>query len=251
MSALRYENVTFGYGAPIFDRFTLAFEARRWHAVVGPNAAGKTTLVRLATGLMRPREGRVVLGDRDVAAMPARERAQRLAVVPQFETNVFPLTVRDLVAAGRFCRQAGYFAGGPDARVDAALARCGAAHLAERSVWNLSGGERQRVLIARALAQESEWLLLDEATTFLDLRAEFELLRLLEELQRDGLSILSVTHDLQAAGRANTVTLLTGGKAQQGAPAEILTPERLSAAYGIPFQVEIRNGAFLIGPVAP
>lgn len=248
MSDLRYENVTFGYGAPIFDRFTLSFAARQWHAVVGPNAAGKTTLLRLATGLTRPREGRVLLGDRDVTAMPARERAQRLAVVPQFETNVFPLTVRNLVAAGRFCRQAGYFAGGPDPQVDAALERCGAAHLAERSVWNLSGGERQRVLIARALAQESEWLLLDEATTFLDLRAEFELLRLLEALRRDGLSILSVTHDLQAAGRANTVTLLAGGKARQGTPSEILTPEGLSAAYGIPFQVEIRNGVFLIGP---
>lgn len=249
MSDLRFEDVTFGYAAPIFDRFSLAFPAGQWHAVVGPNAAGKTTLVRLATGLVHPHRGRVVFGDRAVASMPARERARRLAVVPQFETNVFPLTVRHLVAAGRFCRQDGYFAGGPDAQVDAALERCGAAHLAERSVWNLSGGERQRVLIARALAQESEWLLLDEATTFLDLRAEFELLRLLEALQRDGLSILSVTHDLQAAGRANTVTLLAGGRAQQGPPHEILTPERLSTAYGMPFQVEIRNGAFLIGPV--
>jgi iron complex transport system ATP-binding protein len=192
-----------------------------------------------------------MLGASEVRNFSPRERARRLAVVPQFETNVFSTTVREMVATGRFCWQEGYFAGHPDAETDHALARAGASHLASRSIWDLSGGERQRVLIARALAQKADWMLLDEATTFLDLRAEFELIRLLEELHAEGLSILSVTHDLQAASRADCITILTPGAIQQGTPEEILTPSRLEQAYGIPFFVERREGLMLIGPAVP
>ena len=239
MNSLRFEKVSFGYGQPVFNGLDLAFEPGRWHALIGPNASGKTSLLRLATGLARPAVGRVYLGNDPVDSLRPSVRARKLAVVPQFETNVFPLTVRKLVAAGRHCRQQGFFAGEPDAVVDRVLSRVGAGHLAGRSVWDLSGGERQRVLVARALAQEADWLLLDEATTFLDLRAEFELLRLLAELRGEGLSILSVTHDLQAASRADRVTLLSGDAAVQGTPAGILTEERLSRAFGAPKAREI------------
>jgi iron complex transport system ATP-binding protein len=243
-----FEGIGFGYGRQIFDKLDLCFDAGRWHALIGPNAVGKSTLLKLATGLLKPTRGAVRLGDRQITEMEPRTRAQQLAVVPQFETNIFPMSVRELVSTGRFCRQEGYFAGSSDAAVDHALQRAGIAHLAERSVWSLSGGERQRALIARALAQDAEWLLLDEATTFLDLRAEYELLALLGELHQAGLSIISVTHDLQAAARADAVTLLMPGEVVQGTPTDVLTPALLERAYGIPFYVEMRDGAYLIGP---
>lgn len=251
MNDLVFDQVSFGYQKPIFENLNVTFQAGKRHSLVGPNAVGKSTLIGLATGMHQPRIGRVMLGDSEIRRLSPKGRARRLAVVPQFETNVFQMTVREMVATGRFCWQEGYFAGHPDAEVEHAMARAGAMHLASRSVWDLSGGERQRVLIARALAQKADWMLLDEATTFLDLRAEFELLRLLEELHAEGLSILSVTHDLQAASRADQIALLTPGKIQQGTPDEILTPARLEEAYGIPFFVERRAGLMLIGPAVP
>ncbi len=248
-AALHFSSVSFGYGsAPLFADLNLTFEAGLRHALIGPNAAGKTTLFKLATGLVRPQAGQVALGDTPVASMAPRERAQRIAVVPQYETNVFELSVRQLVATGRFCRQEGYFAGEEDAAVERALRRAGAMHLADRSIWGLSGGERQRVLIARALAQEPEWLLLDEPTNFLDLRAEFELIGLLNELHDEGFSILAVTHDLQAASEADRVTLVYAGGAEQGPPETMLTSEKLSRAYGLPVDVERVGRRFVITP---
>ena len=246
---IRFEQVTFGFGnPPLYEGLSLVFEAGRRHALIGPNATGKTSLLRLATGRYRPTEGRVFLGDREVAALKPRERAQRIAVVPQFETNVFPVTVRELVATGRYCRQPGLFSGEADPAIDDALEQAGVAHLAARSVWSLSGGERQRTLIARALAQEAGWLLLDEPTTFLDLRAEWELIELLGDLCRDGLSVLTVTHDLQAAGDAESVTLLGPGGPVQGPPEKVLTAEHLSTAYGVPLEVERRGTRTFIMP---
>jgi ABC-type cobalamin/Fe3+-siderophores transport system ATPase subunit len=250
MADLLFNHVTFGYGRPLFKNLSLRFEQGLQHALIGPNAVGKTTLFHLASGLRTPASGTVSLDETVLSSLAPRERARRLAVVPQFETNVFQLTVRQLVTTGRFCRQEGFFGSDDEPAVMKALTRAGAAHLADRSIWDLSGGERQRVLIARALAQETEWILLDEPTNFLDLRAEFELIRLLGELHAEGLSILAVTHDLQAAGEADRITLLAPEGAVQGTPDEILTADRLSAAYGIDLYVERRGKRTLVGPRA-
>ncbi len=245
---IRLENLTFGFGTPLYENLNLTFEAGRQHALIGPNAAGKTSLMRLITGRYQPITGHVRVGDDDTSALSPRDRAQRLALVPQFETNVFPLTVRELAATGRYCRQDGFFAGHEDPVVMRALRLAGADHLADRSTWSLSGGERQRALIARALAQEADWLLLDEPTTFLDLRAEWELIALMRRLHEEGLSLLTVTHDLQAAADAEVVTLLSPTLVRQGTPEEVLTSETLSQAYGLPLEVERRGSRTVVAP---
>ncbi|MDJ0379937.1 ABC transporter ATP-binding protein [Streptomyces sp. G-G2] len=208
--------------------------------VVGPNGSGKTTLLRCVYGTLRPTAGRVLLDGVDAASLGVKERARRMAVVPQDAGGTFGLTVREVVAMGRSPHKRFWEQDGPrDARrVAEALETVGADALAVRRFDELSGGERQRALIARALVQDPGLLALDEPTNHLDIRYQLEVLGLVRRLPA---TCLLVLHDLNlAASFCDRLYVLDAGRAvASGTPGEVLTEDLLAAVYGVRTRVGI------------
>lgn len=238
MELLRCEGVGLRYGGRWALRgVSLAVRPGDLLAVVGPNGAGKTTLLRLLGGLMRPSEGRVLLGGRaEPWRLPRREVARRLALVGQDPLPPLPLSVREVAMMGRYARLGPLGAPGPADRgvVRRALEALDCWPLRDRSLAELSGGERRRVQIAQSLAQEPEVLLLDEPSAHLDLRHVLLLLELLRQLAGRGRAVVLSTHDLGLAARLPAVLVLHEGRAVAlGPPAEAVTPELVRRVYGV------------------
>ena len=209
-------------------------------AVVGPNGSGKSTLVRALLGRVPIIAGRVLLDDVDVATLPRRDIAKRLAVVVQREEPVFPMSVQEYVALGRFPHATAWSASPDDSSSVAAAAReAGVGELLARRTDSLSGGEWQRVRIARALAQRTSALALDEPTTFLDIAHEMSTFELLATLARAGRAVLVVSHQLNLVARfAAHVALLHHGRlVAQGTPDEVMRASILEAVYEWPLVV--------------
>ncbi|MFF5980567.1 ABC transporter ATP-binding protein [Streptomyces olindensis] len=212
--------------------------------LVGPNGSGKSTLLRTIARLQRARRAEIGIDDdTDGLALSAREFARYVALLTQGRPTPSGLTVRDLVEFGRYPYRGRFGRPDPDAShaVERALALTGVTELAERGADHLSGGQLQRVWLAGCLAQETGVLLLDEPTTYLDLRYQIELLDLVRDLADDhGIAVGVVLHDLdQAAALADRITLLEAGRiVADGRPEDVLTPERLTAVYGIRIDVD-------------
>ena len=215
MSALVARAVVAGYGArTVLLGIDLAPRAGEVTALVGPNGAGKSTLLRALAGLVRPTAGAVTLDGTDVGALGREALARRVAVVPQVFDTLFPFTVREIVGLGRTSRL-GLLAR-PTAddgnAIERALAASGIAALADRRIDSLSGGERQLTVLAMALAQETDVLLLDEPTTHLDPAHQLALVRRLRSLAADrGATVVAVLHDLNLAALADRVVVVSGG----------------------------------------
>lgn len=216
---------------------TLAVERGRLSAVVGANGSGKSTLVRLLAGLLKPSRGEVIFDGALLSSFSPRERARRVAYVPQTVSTVFPFTALEVVLTGRSPYTTRFrFESGRDVEVArAALAAVDASHLEARPVTELSGGERQLVALARALAQEPECLLLDEPSSALDLKHRAGLVRHLRRLRDErGMTALVITHDLMLLDPAfDRVFAMHGGEVvAQGSPTEVLRDEVLAEVYG-------------------
>jgi iron complex transport system ATP-binding protein len=234
---LALDGVTAGYSAPVLHDVSLRVEPGEMLALIGPNGAGKSTILRVAAGVLRPSRGRVCIDGDDVGKLPAKERARRVAVVPQDGPVPSGLFVREMVALGRtpYVRLLLGPTAHDRAAVDNALASVGIGELADRRVDELSGGERQRVILARALAQEPRLLLLDEPTANLDLHHQVAMLELVRGLSREqGLAVVAAVHDLQlAALYCDRVILLSKGEVvSHGSPESVLTPPLLLETFG-------------------
>ena len=228
-------------GVRVVDGVTLDLERGGWLGLIGPNGAGKTTLLRAVARLV-PYDGSIVLDGDEVASLRRREVARRVAVVPQIPVIPPDASVLEYVVLGR-TPHLGY-AGSPGpgdvTTARSALARLDAAHLADRRLGSLSGGERQRAVLARAVAQEPDLLLLDEPTSALDVGAQQQVLELVASLRADrGLTVLSAMHDLTHAGQyADRLVLMDGGReAASGRPHEVLTEELVARHYGAEVRV--------------
>jgi iron complex transport system ATP-binding protein len=204
--------------------------------VIGPNGSGKSTLLQLLAGLLPCTEGSVSLRGRPIAQWPARERARHIAVVPQFLPALPDLLVSDFVLGGRYAhfdrwRQATQH---DHDVVRESLERCDASDIASRSMNEISGGQRQRVLLARALAQEADVLLVDEPTNSLDPEHQVRVFALLAELVRGGRSALVITHDLNLASQFGTrICLMSAGRVvSDGSVESVLRREVLEPVYG-------------------
>jgi iron complex transport system ATP-binding protein len=241
---ITFEHVRFGYGEhPVLHDLDFAVEAGEFVGVIGPNGAGKTTLLRLLTGMRSTDSGEVLIGGRKVLAIPSRERACMMAVVPQNESVVFPYTVEAMVLLGRFPHMAllGYEHEEDIHIAQDAMKLVGVDHLSGRSVIDLSGGEQHGVLIARALAQKTPVLLLDEPNAHLDIHHQVALFELLSRLHRDeGRSILIITHDLNLAGMyCDRILLLAdGSNAAWGTPGEVLREDILEKYFRVNVRVD-------------
>ncbi|MFE0423800.1 ABC transporter ATP-binding protein [Streptomyces sp. NPDC058953] len=222
--------------------------------LVGPNGSGKTTLLRCVYGTLRPTAGSLALDGADLLAMGPKDRARRIATVPQESRPEFELTVREIVLMGRAPHKRFWESDtAADGRAaDEALDRLGIADLARRSFPSLSGGERQRALVARALVQRPALLVLDEPTNHLDIRYQLEILGLVREL---GTTNLLALHDLNlAAYYCDRIHVLQGGRiVASGPPGEVLTAELLAEVYGVTAEVAIhpRTGAPTITYLPP
>lgn len=222
---------------------SVSFEAREGEitAVVGPNGSGKSTLVRAMLRRIDLSRGTIALNNRDVRGMTASEVAMAVAILPQREDPVFPLTVEGYVGLGRYPRLGLWkneSTGDGDA-VTRAMRRAEVADFLTRKTDQLSGGEWQRVRIARALAQESQAIVLDEPTTFLDIAHEMALFELLDSLAREGLAVLVVSHELNLVSRfASKIVLLREGKVvAAGTPADVMRSDILERVFDWPLHV--------------
>ncbi|MGK7311918.1 MAG: ABC transporter ATP-binding protein [Candidatus Longimicrobiales bacterium M2_2A_002] len=224
----------------------LAVPRGAFYAVIGPNGCGKTTLLKLLLGALDPRAGRIAYDDRPLDAWPRRQLARRVGVVPQSEELVFPLTVRELVAMGRYPHLGPWHGerAADRSAVGSAMARCDIAELSARPMGTLSGGERQRARLARALAQEPDTLVLDEPTASLDIAHEMGIFELLRGLADSGVTVLMVTHNLNVAARyADRLLLLDrGDPVAEGTPADVFTADTLEAVYRWPIAVADHPG---------
>jgi iron complex transport system ATP-binding protein len=248
------EQVSYAYSAthrsaPTFTVGPATFEAKAHElvAILGPNASGKSTLLRLLAGLTRPLAGRIKLDGEDVGTLDARTRARKIALVQQESELLFPLRVWEYVLQGRYPhgRRLRFESEEDCLAAGNALSQTGAEALRDRWMAEISGGEKQRVILARALSQQPSLLLLDEPTQHLDIGAKVELLQRLHKLVRENRqTVLVVTHELDlAADFADRVVLLHKGKCLKvGTPAEVYEREVLEEVFATPLEIEMRPG---------
>jgi iron complex transport system ATP-binding protein len=252
-STVRAEGVTVELGGrTVLDAVSLRVEPGELVAVIGPNGAGKSTLLAALAGDVPLQAGSVRLGGLDVASSPPRDLARLRAVMPQDHTIAFPFPVADVVGMARAPWARTPHEDEDDDAVAAALAAAGVTHLADRPMPSLSGGERARVTFARALAQRTGTLLLDEPTASLDIGHQEDVLTESRRLADDGWTVVVVLHDLTlAAAYADRIALLADGRlVAVGEPDEVLTADRVSEVYGHPVVVvpDPLTGAALIVP---
>ncbi|MEV4370912.1 ABC transporter ATP-binding protein [Nonomuraea sp. NPDC049637] len=251
--ALAGTDLCLGYaGRPVIDGACISLAAGAVTTLVGPNGSGKSTLLRALARLHRPDSGEVRLaGGADALALSARDFARRVTLLAQSRPTPTGVRVKDVVGYGRHPHRGRWRAGDPggEAAIEHAMELTGVRAMAARAVDELSGGEMQRVWLATCLAQDAGVLLLDEPTTFLDLRYQVELLELVRDLaDRHGVAVGVVLHDLnQAAEIADRIVLLQGGRVRaDGAPPEVLTEDLLTEAYGIRVEATIDSRTGLV-----
>ncbi|MFI2665341.1 ABC transporter ATP-binding protein [Micromonospora carbonacea] len=246
-----------------YDKRTIARQLdvtvpdRSFTVVIGPNACGKSTLLRALARMLKPTAGTVLLDGRDIHAQPARRVARTLGLLPQSSTAPDGITVAELVARGRYPHQGllRQWSRDDERIVDESMTATGVADLADRLVDELSGGQRQRVWIAMALAQQTELLLLDEPTTFLDIAHQIEVLDLCATLHEEqGRTLVAVLHDLNQAARyaSHLIAMRDGQVVAAGPPREIVTADLVERVFGLPCRVidDPETGSPLVVPAA-
>ncbi|WP_246574469.1 ABC transporter ATP-binding protein [Streptomyces genisteinicus] len=235
---LRVEAATIGYDKRVIaERLSVAIPDESFTVVVGPNACGKSTLLRGLSRLLKPSAGQIVLDGGDINAYRTKEVARRVGLLPQSALAPDGITVADLVARGRYPHQ-GFvrqWTEDDERAVLGAMRQTSVADLSGRPVDELSGGQRQRVWVAMALAQHTDILLLDEPTTFLDITHQIELLELFTDLHHAGRTLVAVLHDLNHAARYGThlIAMKDGAVVAEGAPDEVVTAELVEEVFGL------------------
>ncbi len=255
---LRAENLTLAYDDAVVAReLGVSVPDGSFTVIVGPNACGKSTLLKALARMLKPDAGAVYLDGQVITSYRSREVARRLGLLPQSSIAPSGITVGDLVARGRYPHQRllRQWSSQDEAVVVEAMRRTGVAELANRLVDELSGGQRQRVWLAMVLAQQTPILLLDEPTTFLDIAHQIEVLELCADLNADGRTLVAVLHDLNQACRyaTNLIVLAPGGRvAAQGDPCEIVTAELVADVFGLPCRIvdDPETGTPMIVPAA-
>jgi iron complex transport system ATP-binding protein len=237
-SRLQADQITLGYdGRMIVNDLTVNIPDGSFTVIVGPNACGKSTLLRALSRLLMPKNGQVLLDGHDIHTIPAKETARRLGLLPQSVLAPEGITVFDLVARGRYPHQSFFrqWTVADEQAVQAAMQATNITALSDRLVDELSGGQRQRVWIAMVLAQETPILLLDEPTTFLDIAHQIELMEMLKTLNAEGHTIIAVLHDLNQACRyaSHLIAMKDGAIIAEGLPSAIISEDLIQKVFNL------------------
>jgi iron complex transport system ATP-binding protein len=258
MQFLKAQNLTGSYNSvTALESINLSVSAGEWLSIIGPNGSGKSTLLKLLSRLLSPRTGKIFLDGKEIHSQPAKVVAQKLALLPQQQTTPERVTVQQLVSLGRAPHQPWWqweLNSEDKIKVEAALKQTQIDHLSDRLVDELSGGERQRAFLALALAQNAKVLLLDEPTTYLDIRYQLELLELLKHLnQKQKLTLITVLHDVNLAARySDRLALLNRGHLWAAdSPANVLTADNLAQVFGLQALILSTPVGLQICPLAP
>ncbi|MEW2502124.1 ABC transporter ATP-binding protein [Amycolatopsis sp. CA-161197] len=240
---LHAEALTLAYdGRTVAEDLGVVIPDKSFTVIVGPNACGKTTLLRALARMLKPRKGSVYLDGSVISSYGAKEVARRLGLLPQSSVAPDGITVADLVSRGRYPHQRLLRQWSRDdaAVVAESMAATGVSDLAERLVDELSGGQRQRVWMAMALAQQTDLLLLDEPTTYLDIAHQMDILDLCAQLHADqGRTLVAVLHDLNHAARYAThmIAMRDGQVLATGTPEEVVTEDNVEKIFELPCRV--------------
>lgn len=253
MSSIQLQNVSLSYGGPaVLESIDLQIQAGEFVGILGPNGAGKSSLLRVLAGLRLPHIGSVCIDGREIASLSPKERAKKIALVPQWTVMAFSFTVLDVVLMGRhphLGRMA--FETEKDlAIVIEAMEKTDTLKFRDRAFGELSGGEMQRVVVARAIAQTAPIMLLDEPTSSLDLQHQQRIYGILQQLNRSGTTVIVTTHDLNLASQyCRRILLLDRGKlTADGSPEAVLTEKRLEETYGARIERIQRDGRLFFMP---
>lgn len=235
---LHADDITLGYDRNIISReLSVQIPDSSFTVIIGPNACGKSTLLRGLSRLLTPSCGQVVLDGKSISSYRAKEVARRLGLLPQTSTAPDGIRVADLVARGRhpYQKLISQWSAADELAVSRAMAATGVTEISGRLVDELSGGQRQRVWVAMALAQQTDILLLDEPTTFLDIAYQIDLLELFSDLHQEGRTLVAVLHDLNHAARYGThlIAMKGGDIAAEGPPEQVITAELIREVYGL------------------
>lgn len=238
MHLLELSQLSFSYGAEkILEKINLKFFPHEIVGILGANGSGKTTLLKLISGVLKPQSGQILLKEKKLSHYSSRNLARHIAVLPQNLEMEFPFSVTEVVLMGRFPYLKSWaWESAEDIHIaQAAMAEADCLHLANKNIQEISGGEKERVYLARALAQQTEILLLDEPNTHLDLAHQSQLLGLFNQLKAQGKTLIVVFHDLNLAAHiCQRVVLLAQHQVLAcGAPSTVLTDDNLIEAFGV------------------
>lgn len=238
-SAIKIDNITFGYTKKSNQLDGVSFEIHRkeWTTILGPNGSGKSTLAKLLVRINKFNQGLISLDNREIRNYSNKEYARKVAYIPQIIDIPEGISVYDFVSYGRnpWLGFASRMSKKDHEIVEGALVRINAFELKDKMMEELSGGQRQKVLVALAIAQTADIIILDEPTTYLDIKAQFEVLELMYELHNEGKTILTILHDInQATQYSDEIIVLKDGKVyDRGTPEKVVTEDMLREVYGV------------------
>lgn len=250
---LKVEGLEFAYnGAPVLKDVTLNLKDGEILGIIGPNASGKTTLLECINRTLEPQVGCTLINGEETKNMRKKEIAKKIGYVPQIIEGGFPTTVFNMILMGRKPRS-GWRPSSKDLEIASGImGTLGIEDIAMKDVDKISGGQRQKVLIARALAQDPEVLLLDEPTSSLDLRHQLEVLNIVKKQTENGISVVMAMHDLNLAARySDKIVMLNEGEIFAAGREEVLTPENIELVYGVKVSIENKDGYLRIVPEEP
>ncbi len=250
---LEIKGVRFSYNSlPVLKSVSLTLEDKEILGIVGPNGSGKTTLLKCINRILKPHIGSILIEEENINSFEREEIARKIGYVPQIEVRSFPTIVFDMILMGR----KPHFNFRPTTNdlkvVSDVIKTLGLQELAMRDIGELSGGQRQKVIIARALAQQPGILLLDEPTSNLDLKHQLEVLNIVKEQVRNGISAVMAIHDLNLAGRySDKLIMLKNGKIFASGGLEILSSENIESVYGVKVTVKNYSKKVVVIPEEP
>ncbi|MFW6041121.1 MAG: ABC transporter ATP-binding protein [Thermoplasmatota archaeon] len=247
---LEIAGLKFSYNShPVLEDVNFKIKKGEMLTIIGPNASGKTTLLKCINNILKPQKGSVIIDDRSINGLTMREIAKKIGHVPQSGTESFPTTVFDIVLMGRK-PHGGWKPSDKDIEmVSKTIEKLGLEEIAMRNIGEISGGQKQKVLIARAVAQNPEILLLDEPTSSLDLKHQLEVLDVVKKQTINGISVIMTMHDLNLAARySSKILMLCNGKIFAAGDVEVLNSKNIESVFGVKVDIIERSGRPMIVP---